>query len=85
MGIAFRQFQTDANALRDLEAMPDGVMWIVLRADEAGDIHLQGISDTKRAAAAMCRDATYIVAPMPINVLLPERPIEWIGAFRPLA
>ena len=98
MGTLFREVKPDAEALRDLieNTNPGGlIMWIVGRYETAPDpdaghkikggiIHLQGVADDEQTAIAMCRSADYFIAPLPVNVLLPEKPVEWFGLYWPL-
>jgi hypothetical protein len=89
LGAAFHRIRPNVEALRDLiEAAPDGLIWIVGRREDKGEHypgewHLQGVSDNEQTAIAMCRDENYFVGPLPVNVLLPHRTIEWIGLYWP--
>jgi hypothetical protein len=79
----------DAERFPTNETAPDGVVFIVCQLIETGpntpdQIHLQGITHDRRTAVAMCRDESYFIGPVPLNVLLPHRSMEWIGLEFPL-
>lgn len=46
--------------------------------------HIQGIATTKAIAVSMCRDHTYLVGPLPVNVALQHNRTEWPGLHFPL-
>lgn len=73
--------------------------WIVMRradppeeptSDGLARYHIQGIAvgtdeqTAEEIAVAMCRDETYLIGPMPVNVSLPHNRIEWPGLYFPL-
>jgi hypothetical protein len=54
-------------------AGPNGAVW-----------DFQGVFSTERAAVVACRDHTYFVGPVELDVELPhETAAEWPGAFYP--
>lgn len=72
-----------------IQTAPDGVVWIVGRVIDLGEhfppeVHLQGASAIESNAVAMCLDETYFVGPVPVDVLLPQRPTPWAGLYYPL-
>lgn len=46
--------------------------------------HIQGIATTKEIAVSMCRDETYQIGPLPVNVVLAHNRTEWPGLHFPL-
>ena len=62
--------------------------WVVGRREENQNSpvewHLQGIATEKKIALEMCRDQTYFVGPLPVNVSLPHDTMEWVGCYFPL-
>lgn len=46
--------------------------------------HIQGIAVTQEIAVSMCRDTTYLIGPLPVNVLLQHDRTEWPGLHFPL-
>jgi hypothetical protein len=44
----------------------------------------QGIFDSEEKAAAACRTKKYFVGPVTLNKELPDKRIEWPGAYYPL-
>ncbi len=52
--------------------------------------HIQGIAvgktteESKQIAVSMCRDHTYLIGPLPVNVALPHGRTEWPGLEFPL-
>lgn len=49
-----------------------------------GVYHIQGIFSDETKAVAACRDETYLVGPLPLNLSLPHDPVIWFGAYFPL-
>lgn len=90
MGVQLPQRAKARVEVRELlSTAPDGLIWLVGRRAETGegrpgDWHLQGAFMTEDLAVTMCRDATYFVAPLPINISLPHSRIEWLGLYFPL-
>lgn len=64
-------------------------VWLCLRRESPTRYHIQGVfADTDSSkgedlAAACCLDETYYIAPLPVNVALPEAALEWRGAYCP--
>lgn len=46
--------------------------------------HIQGVATTREIAISMCRDETYLIGPLPVNVALPHDRTEWPGLHFPL-
>lgn len=73
----------------NLDVWEKQVVWLCIRRESATRYHLQGVfADTDAGkgedlAAACCLDETYYIAPMTLNVLLPEDVVEWRGAYCP--
>jgi hypothetical protein len=91
VGAAFSRINPSANAADAFDWLnsPDGVIWLVGRIIARGEhfskeIHLQGASLSEQRAVAMCIDETYFVAPLPVDILLPTKPIPWVGLYFPL-
>lgn len=49
-----------------------------------GIYHIQGVFTEENLSVAACRDATYLVGPLPLNLALPHDPVPWPGAYFPL-
>lgn len=93
MGAAFERMNPagpNAGAITDIwdYPPPGGVVWIVGRTiprpGRNPEIHIQGASLTEAGAAAMVIDESYFIAPLPIDILLPEKPLPWYGLKFPL-
>lgn len=58
----------------------------VLREADASYVryHIQGIATSREIAEAMCRDESYLIGPLPVNVVLQHDRTEWPGAYFPL-
>lgn len=90
MGVQLPRVASDRVSMNELLATaPDGLVWIVGRRAERGegmpgDWHIQGAFMNECDAAAICRDDTYFIAPLPINISLPHSRIEWLGLYFPL-
>lgn len=50
-----------------------------------GRYHLQGIFTEESLAVAAAIDETYFVGPLPVNMALPHRVVEWAGLYFPHA
>ena len=63
-------------------------VWFVgrreLQADGPSIYHIQGIATDEVIAIAMCRDDTYFIGPLPVNVALPHERCEWPDMYFPL-
>lgn len=46
--------------------------------------HIQGIATTREIAVSMCRDSTYLIGPLPLNIAFPHVRTEWPGLHFPL-
>lgn len=67
--------------------LPDGkevAFWIVLRTDEYGHVHIQGIFTEEPDAQTACLNDTYSIGPIPVNTILPHSEIGWAGYYCPL-
>lgn len=92
MGAAFEKFfPADAGPKSEPEIWtlpPAGVIYIVGRTiprpNKKPEIHIQGASLTEAGAEAMVVDETYFIAPIPLDILLPEKPLPWYGLRFPL-
>jgi hypothetical protein len=62
--------------------MTDSV-WVVGRWKET-TWDLQGVFLTEAGAVEACRDETYFVGPLPLNVALPHETTSWPGAYYPI-
>lgn len=51
---------------------------------KVGVYHIQGLFSEEDNAVAACRDASYLVGALPINVSLPHDAVEWEGSYFPL-
>lgn len=92
MGLVFKDLFLAAKKGKgkmNFEVIGKQTVWVCLRRESATRYHLQGIfADTDSSkgediAAACCLDETYYIAPMPLNVALPEAVVEWKGAYCP--
>lgn len=65
------------------------ICWVVLRREAKNNYHIQGVwvdnddANGEELAANTCNDDTYWIVPFPVNMALPESPIEVKGAYRP--
>ena len=61
-------------------------LWVVGKVtDEAAKAwEMQGVFSDKNAAISACRDYTYFVGPVIMNMSLPHDTVEWFGAFYPI-
>lgn len=86
---------SDLDKRKELKRVPvreDGTMiWLVVRREARTKQGLppawwvQGIFTDEKQAVASCRHDRYFIGPLPLNMALPERTIEWVGAYCPLA
>jgi hypothetical protein len=95
MGVLlFRERVRRTRPKREIEALKTDVRgktlaWLCIRREKANKYHFQGVFVDSEAqtgeelAAAQCLDDTYYIGPLPVNVALPERVIEWRGCYRP--
>ena len=72
------------------ERMPDAVkLWVcgrTLDSTENGVVwEIMGIVKSENDASASCRTDRYFVAPMTLDVILPDETTEWPGCYYPLA
>lgn len=49
-----------------------------------GVYHIQGVFTEEKLAVTACRDPSYMVGSLPLNLSLPHAPVEWSGAYFPL-
>jgi hypothetical protein len=49
-----------------------------------GVYHIQGVFSEEVHAVAACRDASYLVGSLAINLALPHAAVEWVGSYFPL-
>lgn len=61
-------------------------VWIIGRivGGNAGWV-LEGVEATEQAAAARCRDASWLIGPVEIGVPMPAGEQPWPGAYYPCA
>ena len=92
--LLFRERVRARRPKREIEALKldvrgKTVAWLCIRREGPNKYHFQGVFvDSERdsgetLAAAQCLDDTYYIGPLPVNVALPERVIEWAGCYRP--
>jgi hypothetical protein len=66
-----------------------GWVWLVVRIERAGSNnerwHIQGAATSESMARGMCISPDDLIGPLPLNTRLPENPLEWAGAYFPLA
>jgi hypothetical protein len=88
LGAPFFDIPPDPATPGILEHAADGIIFVVcrvvLRPGRPVEVHLQGIASDRKTAVAMCRDETYFIGPIPINVSLPEDRVEWPAIEYPL-
>lgn len=61
-------------------------VWLVIRRDASvspPEWHIQGVCSNEENALAMASDSTYVIGPLPIDTALPEKRIDWAGAYFP--
>lgn len=51
---------------------------------KVGVYHIQGAFSEEIHAVAACRDPSYLVGSLPLNVSLPHNAVEWVGSYFPL-
>jgi hypothetical protein len=74
----------------DTDVREASTVWLIVRRQARGRgrpafYHIQAIATDEEKAVALCRDASYIIGPFPVNVALPEQMVEWKGSYCPLA
>lgn len=87
MGL-FHRDTSEAKLNMNYLDLEHGWVWMVYRIDNLGTKdeawHLQGVAGTEKLATEICLDETYVIGPVPLNVALPEKRLEWAGAKFPL-
>lgn len=51
---------------------------------KVGIYHIQGLFSEETHAVAACRDVSYLIGALPLNVSLPHDAVEWEGSYFPL-
>lgn len=73
-----------------LDVRKHDTVWIVMRRENPHSYHIQGVAvatedcGAEEIAVGMCRDATYFIGPLSVNVSYPEKAFEWKGCYFPL-
>lgn len=66
-------------------------VWLCVRRAGPHEYHMQGIgvesegTTAEQMAVGMCRDDSYFIYPVKVNIALPEKPVEAAGGYWPLA
>jgi hypothetical protein len=70
--------------------LDSGFIWVIGRRQPKddpnvkADWHLQGIATTESIAVEMCLDETYFIGPLPLDLALPHKTVQWVGLYFPL-
>lgn len=60
-------------------------LFVVGNVAEYPDWEFVGVFDAIDLAVSACRDEKYFVAPVTLNVIAPEKCVEWPDCFFPIA
>lgn len=61
-------------------------VWLCGKVVKDGDMwNVQGVFTSEELAIAACRDEYYFIGPVVVDESLPDEPVEWPGAYYPLA